>query len=122
MHYLHPLKSLAIISLSVPAAYAGCYTSGIGGNQAWARDNIHAICKVFDGFNGLGGTYNGLATIHHCWDDSTGNHYDFSITNRMSTPQWMDPGGCEYYLLKEIDCGQGGDSSYDFGTSSWRFM
>lgn len=50
-------------------------------------------------------------------------HYDFYIYNYMASTEFMDPNGCITYLGDEINgCQYGGDSTYNFGTSYWRFM
>jgi hypothetical protein len=122
MKFLSSFTLLAILSFQVGKVQSTCNTSGTNGDQQWARDNIGSICAT----GNMAGTFGRDLTHYQCWDTPDGNHYDFVIFNHGTATANLDPSTCEYYLLKEIACSRGGDTTYvgnEWGQEwHWRFV
>lgn len=62
---------LAFLAAVLPVVYAGCYSGGTSGDQAYANDNIALICD--DTTPNMGGNYAPWEVRHQCWDTPDGN-------------------------------------------------
>lgn len=116
-----PLKELTARTtndISALESTQKCYNTG----EKWANDKGYALDKAAHFCEEFArGKYMAGADKAHCYNLSTNKKADFQVMRLKNKGEgYLGPNECWDKLKEEINCGQGGDRTYD--SEGWRFV
>lgn len=109
-----PLPLLVFASI----VNATCYTTGLEGDRTQAHQQVGRMCDF------LSGNYGPGEAKHHAFtyagDAFDWRRWDFWVTNLNANAGFNSHDGCVEFLNREINCLQGGETTYS--NLGWKFL